>query len=264
MPTPYRADNSLSNEPSVATWSPTVPPDVLEAEVRDYLVELMPIEHAPAHLRLAFHDAGTYDERTGSGGAHGGVHLLEELQRSENAGWGQACIELLAEAKARYPILSWADLVALGGAAAVQKCGGPVIHIGLGRTDASAPAPTHRLPGGYEGAVLLKAIFARMGLGARELVALSGAHTLGHAQRRPFTPDPWVFSNSYFVQVLAQNNGALLPSDQTLVNDPELRPFVELYAEDEARFIADFAVAFRRLTWLGNDAAQNPEAAPRA
>jgi L-ascorbate peroxidase len=228
-------------------------PDVLEAEVRDYLVELMPLEHAPAHLRLAFHDAATYDQRTHSGGAHGSVHLLEELRRADNTGWGQPCIELLAEARARYPSVSWADLVAVGGAAAVKKCGGPVIQIGLGRTDASVPAPTNRLPGGYEGAGLLRAIFARMGLGARELVALSGAHTLGHAQRRPFTPDPWVFSNAYFSQVLAQNNSALLPSDQTLLDDPELRQFVELYAADESRFLADFADAFRRLTWLGND-----------
>jgi L-ascorbate peroxidase len=229
------------------------PSEGLENEVREFLVELMPLEHAPAHLRLAFHDAGTYDERTHSGGANGSVHLLEELQRADNAGWGPACMELLAEAKARFPSVSWADLVAVGGAAAVQKCGGPVIQIGFGRADASVAAPPHRLFGGYEGAVLLKASFARMGLGARELVALSGAHTLGHAQRRPFTPDPWVFSNSYFVELLAQKNDVLLVSDKALFNDPELRPFVELYAEDEARFRTDFADAFRRLTWLGND-----------
>jgi L-ascorbate peroxidase len=235
--------------------NPIVPPDGLEAEVREYLVELMPLEHAPAHLRLAFHDAGTYDMRSHTGGAHGAVRLREELQRSENTGWGQACIELLAEAKAGFPSLSWADLVAVGGAAAVKKCGGPVIEVGLGRTDASVPAPPHRLPGGYEGAGLLRATFARLGLGARELVALSGAHTLGHAQRRSFTPDPWAFSNSYFIQVLAQNDAALLPSDQALRNDPELRRFVELYADDEAHFLTDFADAFRRLTWLGNDAA---------
>jgi L-ascorbate peroxidase len=233
---------------------PSVPPDVLEAELRDYLVELMPLEYAPAHLRLAFHDAGTYDERTRTGGAHGTVHLPEELQRLDNAGWGHACLELLAEAKERWPSLSWADLVAVGGAAAVQKCGGPVIPIGLGRADASTPAPPHRLPGGYEGAFLLRAMFARMGLGARDLVALSGAHTLGHTQRRPFTPEPWVFSNSYFTELLAETNG-LITSDQALLQDPELRQFVEEYAADEPRFRADFAAAFRRLTWLGNDVA---------
>jgi L-ascorbate peroxidase len=225
----------------------------LEAEVREFLVELMPLEHAPAHLRLAFHDAGTYDQLTDTGGAHGAVHLFEELRRAENTGWGHACIEVLAEPKAHYACLSWADLIAIGGAAAVQKCGGPVIQIGLGRTDSNVPAPTNRLPGGYEGAFLLKATFARMGLGTRELVALSGAHTLGHFQRRPLTPDPWVFSNSYFVQLLTQSD-TLIQTDHALLRDPELRQLVELYAADEARFRADFADAFRRLTWLGNAA----------
>jgi plasmid stability protein len=64
----------------------TLPTESLEAEVREYLVELMPIEHAPAHLRLAFHDAGTYDTRTNSGGAHGAVRLPEELNRADNTG----------------------------------------------------------------------------------------------------------------------------------------------------------------------------------
>ena len=133
-----------------------VPSESLEAEMREFLVELMPLEHAPGHLRLAFHDAGTYDARTQTGGAHGTVHLPEELQRGDNTGWGQPCIALLAEAKASYPTVSWADLVALGGAAAIQKCGGPVIQIGLGRTDGTEPAPRNRLPAGYEGATLLK------------------------------------------------------------------------------------------------------------
>ncbi|HLZ28852.1 MAG TPA: peroxidase family protein [Chloroflexota bacterium] len=225
----------------------------LEADLRALLVELMPLEHAPAHLRLAFHDAGTYDARTRTGGAHGTVHLLEELRRGDNTGWGQPCIELLAEARNSYPWVSWADLVAVGGAAGVQKCGGPAIAIGLGRTDVSTPAPPHRLPGGYEGAGLLRAIFERMGLSARELVVLSGAHTLGHTQRRPFTSDPWVFSNSYFVELLAQREVPLLPTDGALLQDAELRAFVALYAADEALFLADFAAAFRRMTWLGND-----------
>ena len=89
-----------------------MPLERLEADLREFLVELMPIEHAPAHLRLAFHDAGTYDGRTRTGGAHGTVHLLEELRRGDNTGWGQSCIELLAEARVSYPQVSWADLVA--------------------------------------------------------------------------------------------------------------------------------------------------------
>jgi L-ascorbate peroxidase len=85
-------------------------------------------------------------------------------------------------------------------------------------------------------------------------VALLGAHTLGHTQRRPFTSHPWVFSNAYFVQLLAQDKSPLLGTDTAMVGDPDLRPFVELYAANESRFLADFADAFRRLTWLGNSA----------
>jgi L-ascorbate peroxidase len=228
-------------------------PEDLETEVREYLVELMPLEHAPAHLRLAFHDAGTYDRATGTGGAHGSVHLLEELRRADNTGWGQACMELIAEAKDAFPSVSWADLIALGGAAAVQKCGGPVIAIGLGRSDATEVSPPHRLPGGYEGAAMLKSMFARMGLGPMELVALSGAHTLGHTQRKPFTNDPSVFSNSYFSQLVELKGSILLQTDTAILDDPELRPYVELYASDEMRFWADFAEAYRRLSWLGNE-----------
>jgi L-ascorbate peroxidase len=233
----------------------------LEAELRDYLVALMPIEHAPAHVRLAFHDAGTYDRHTLSGGANGTIRLPDELQRAGNTGWGHACLELLAEAKLAFPSVSWADLIAVGAAAAVQKCGGPVVQVGLGRRDSTEPAPPHRLPGGYEGAGLLRSIFARMGLGPRELVALSGAHTLGHTQRRPFTPDTFVFSNSYFVELLATPERSILPTDQTLLSDPELRAYVEQYAGDQALFWSDFSAAFRRLTWLGSasDSTSAPE-----
>jgi L-ascorbate peroxidase len=244
-------------DPDVGHWRTKRPaatdvPAGSEAELRDYLVALMPLEHAPAHLRLAFHDAGTHDRRTASGGAHGTVRLPAELQRAANTGWGHTCVELLAEAKAAFPQVAWADLIAVGGAAAVQRCGGPVIEVGLGRRDDVDPPAGARLPGGYEGADLLKSMFLRMGLGPRELVVLAGAHTLGHTQRRPFTADLYRFSNSYFVDLLAHPECSSLPTDRALVGDPELRRYVESYAADEALFWSDFSATFRRLTWLGN------------
>jgi L-ascorbate peroxidase len=228
-------------------------PTLLETEVRDYLTELMPLEHAPSHLRLAFHDAGTYDASTGIGGAHGGIHLLDVVRRAENTGWGQECLALLDMVRERFPGLGWADAIAIGASAAILKCGGPSIELGLGRTDTDVPPPMHKLPGGYEGPVLIRKIFERMGFSAQELVVLSGAHTLGHVQRRPFTPDIWVFSNSYYRELLEFPTSTLrLITDNALLEDPELLPWVELYASDEERFFADFAVTFRKLTWLGN------------
>jgi L-ascorbate peroxidase len=226
-----------------------------EASVVDYIASLMLVEEAPAFLRLAFHDAGTYDVRTHSGGAHGAIHLIAELSRPENVGM-TSCVGLLQRIKGAFPELSWADLVALGGAAAVAKCGGPTIRIGLGRVDAPEPAPDHRLPTTDEGAAKLKVHFARMGLGPRDLVALSGGHTLGQAGGRAFTADPYRFSNSYYQALLAKDEVAdsgLLPSDRALLDDPELRHYVEAYAADAALFTSDFSAAYRRLTWLGKE-----------
>jgi len=55
------------------------------------------------------------------------------------------------------------------------------------------------------------------------------------------------------VQLVAVGRSAVLATDTELLQDAELRPLVELYARDEARFFQDFAGSFRRLTWLGND-----------
>jgi L-ascorbate peroxidase len=225
---------------------------VSEASARAFLVDLMPLEHTPAHLRLVFHDAGSYDAATGRGGMHAAIRLPEQLRRAENAGWARTCFELLGEARGEFPELSWADLIALGGTAAVERAGGPAFDIGLGRTDADESLPEHQLPSGNEGPAMLRAHFTRMGLSMRDVVALSGAHTLGHASRLAFTPDPMVFSNSYFQALLATPERAPLISDRTLVRDAEFRGWVEVYAADEACWFADFADAFRRLTWLGN------------
>jgi L-ascorbate peroxidase len=227
----------------------------LESRVRTFMRDRMPTSHAPAHLRLAFHDAGTYDVRTHSGGAHGAIHLLEEMSRSENTHLA-VCLDVLTRTKAAFPSLSWADLVAVGGAAAVEKCGGPTVRIGLGRVDAAEPAPPHRLPSSNDGPTQLRTLFTRLGLGPRELVALSGAHALGYAGGRPFTREPNRFSNAYFRALLEDPPDpalGLLPSDRALLAEPDLRVHVERYATDEAAFFADFADAYRRLTWLGKD-----------
>src|SRR4029078_10842833 len=133
-----------------------------------------------------------------------------------NTGWGHACVDLLAEGKLAFPSVLWADLVAVGAAAAVQRCGRPIIEVGLGRTDGTQAAPAQRLPGGWEGAALLKTVFARMGLEPRVIFLLSCAPTLGHTLRQSFTRDPLVFSNSYFVELLQTPERFTLPTDRTL------------------------------------------------
>ncbi|KAL8227472.1 hypothetical protein R6Q57_015056 [Mikania cordata] len=79
-----------------------------------------------------------------------------------------------------------------------------------------------------------------MGLSDKDIVALSGGHTLGkaHPERsgfdeKPWTKDPLKFDNSYFVELLKGDSNELLklPTDKALVEDPKFRCYVELYAE---------------------------------
>ena len=43
----------------------------------------------------------------------------------------------------------------------------------------------------------------------------------------------------------------MLPSDLALIQDPEFKKYVEIYAADETLFFNDFAAAFSKLLELG-------------
>lgn len=75
----------------------------------------------------------------------------------------------------------------MGGALAVEQAGGPKIRMRYGRIDAMEPSKEGALPGALppwkeaNPAAHLRAVFGRMGFADREIVALSGAHTIGRA-----------------------------------------------------------------------------------
>jgi catalase (peroxidase I) len=92
--------------------------------------------------------------------------------------------------------VSNADLIALAAAKAVAVCGGPSIPVLVGRQDATAADPPGRMVSEKAGVEALKLNFADKGLGVKEMVVLSGAHTLGgymqsaqQRQKRQWGPD---------------------------------------------------------------------------
>ncbi len=90
---------------------------------------------APVLLRLAFHDAGTFSQSQGQGGANASV--IFELKRPENSGLARAwkVIEQTSQelkGTAAEGRVSLADLIALGGAYAVSVTGGPSIKVHIG------------------------------------------------------------------------------------------------------------------------------------
>jgi adenylate cyclase len=220
-------------------------------KLRMVLLNSIPIQKAPLLLRLAFHDAATYSKSANSGGPNGSIRLPEELAREVNRGLEPA-IELLKPIKARYPQYSWADLIAIGGAVAIERCGGPSIQIPIGRKDVDTANGDGLIPGRGLTMEQLKARFRDMGMTPQEMVALSGAHSIGRVDGSPFT-DTWLkFTNAYYKLLLCGDKcGHMLPTDRALVTDPECKEYVERYANDQNVFFEDFANAYRRLTLLG-------------
>ncbi|PPS10207.1 hypothetical protein GOBAR_AA10438 [Gossypium barbadense] len=156
------------------------------------------------------------------------------------------------------------------GVVAVEVTGGPTIDFVPGRKDSDICPKEGRLPNATKGAPHLKDIFYRMGLSGKDIVALSGGHTLGraHPERSgfdgPWTNEPLKFDNSYFVELLkGESEGLLkLPTDIALMDYPEFREYVELYAKDEDAFFRDYAESHKRLSELGFDPSSsrsNPE-----
>lgn len=209
-------------------------------------------------LRLAWHDAGTYDVSTKTGGANGSIRFEEEYTHGSNAGL-KIAIDLLEPIKAKNPRITYADLYQLSGVVAVEVTGGPTIEFIPGRRDSSVCPREGRLPDAKKGAPHLRDIFYRMGLTDKDIVALSGGHTLGraHPERSGFegvwTKEPLKFDNSYFLELLkGESEGLLkLPTDKALLEDPEFRRYVELYAKDEDAFFKDYAESHKKLSELG-------------
>ncbi|NP_001132505.1 putative L-ascorbate peroxidase 4 [Zea mays] len=213
---------------------------------------------APIMLRLAWHDAGTYDLKTKTGGANGSIRYEEEYTHGSNAGL-KIAIDLLEPIKAKNPKITYADLYQLAGVVAVEVTGGPTVEFIPGRRDSSVCPREGRLPDAKKGAPHLRDIFYRMGLSDKDIVALSGGHTLGraHPERSGFdgawTKEPLKFDNSYFLELLNEESEGLLklPTDKALLSDPEFRRYVELYAKDEDAFFKDYAESHKKLSELG-------------
>nr|QGP73784.1 L-ascorbate peroxidase-like [Sedum alfredii] len=210
---------------------------------------------AAGMLRLVFHDAGTYDTQDSSGGMNGSIIL--ELDRPENTGLNKS-VKIVKKAKSEVDTVipvSWADMIAVAGAEAVSLCGGPTIPIRLGRMDSMEADPEGKLPEETLDASSLKQCFQQKGFSVQELVALSGAHTLGN---KGFG-NPTVFDNSYYKILLEKpwvNSGGMtnmigLPTDRALAEDKECLRWIEKYANDQSSFFNDFSSAYKKLVNSG-------------
>ncbi|KIZ06814.1 hypothetical protein MNEG_1131 [Monoraphidium neglectum] len=249
----------------------------------------------PILIRLAWHDSGTFDENIKQawpkpGGATASIRFNPEIGHGANAGL-QAALDLVEPVKQKYPLVSYADLYQMASAIGVEIAGGPAIPLRYGRVDVESPedcAPEGRLPsaghpfsdGSKTPADHLRKIFYRMGLNDKDIVALSGAHTLGRSrpersgwgkEETKYTTAPnnppgsapggqswtanWLtFDNSYFVEVKAKRDADLLilPTDAAVFEDEGFRQYAEKYAEDQDAFFKDYVESHLKLSELGS------------
>ncbi|CAN1262794.1 Lignin-forming anionic peroxidase [Linum perenne] len=167
-------------------------------------------------------------------------------------------------------IVSCADIVAVAARDASEAVGGPTWSVNLGRRDSTS-------------ANRMVQLFDNKGLSARDMVALSGSHTIGQARcvtfrgriygnaydidanfastRRRQCPSaagngdgnlaamdlvtPNSFDNNYF-RNLMQRRG-LLQSDQVLFSGGSTDGIVQEYSRNPRLFTSDFAAAMVRM-----------------
>ncbi|XP_020958815.1 peroxidase 47-like isoform X3 [Arachis ipaensis] len=191
--------------------------------------------------------------------------------------------DIKEELERQCPGVSCADILALAARDAVFFAGGPVYDIPKGRKDGtrSKIEDTINLPSPNFNASDLIKMFGQHGFSAQEMVALSGAHTIGVARcssfknrltkvdpnlnsefaktlsrtcsagdnaEQPFDETRDDFDNLYF-DALVSGNG-VLTSDQTLFTSPRTRNFVNSYAQNQALFFLDFQQAMVKMSLL--------------
>ncbi|KAK8961040.1 Cationic peroxidase 1 [Platanthera guangdongensis] len=183
--------------------------------------------------------------------------------------------------------VSCADILAVAARDSVVSLGGPSWTVKLGRRDATTASfstANSDLPNPASDLSTLITAFSNKGLSTNDLVALSGAHTIGQARCATFRTriynetnidssyatslqancpsvggdgnlsdldlqTPAAFDNNYYVN-LASKKG-LLHSDQQLFNGGSTDSQVTSYTNNAGQFSSDFAAAMVKMGDIG-------------
>ncbi|KAL5732998.1 hypothetical protein ACOSP7_032341 [Xanthoceras sorbifolium] len=240
-------------------------------------------------LRLFFHDCFV-------NGCDGSI-LLDDTSSftgeknaapNRNSARGFEVIDAIKSAVERVcpGVVSCADVLAIAARDSVEFLGGPTWNVKLGRRDArtaSQAAANNSIPPPTSNLNQLISSFSSVGLSTRDLVALSGAHTIGQSRCVQFRPriynetnidssfartrqsncpratgsgdnnlapldlqTPTSFENNYFKNLI--NNKGLLHSDQQLFNGGgSTDSIVRTYSSSPNTFTSDFVAAMIKM-----------------
>ncbi|EMS66985.1 Peroxidase 4 [Triticum urartu] len=182
-------------------------------------------------------------------------------------------------------VVSCADVLAIAARDSVVALGGPNWAVKVGRRDsttASFSGANNNIPPPTSGLANLTSLFAAQGLSQKDMVALSGSHTIGQARCTNFRAHiynetdidsgfagtrqsgcppnsgsgdnnlapldlqtPIAFENNYYKNLVAKKG--LLHSDQELFNGGATDPLVQYYASSQSAFFADFVAGMIKM-----------------
>ncbi|KAM7522001.1 hypothetical protein LguiA_011903 [Lonicera macranthoides] len=183
-------------------------------------------------------------------------------------------------------VVSCADILSVAARDSAVLLGGPSWEVELGRRDsttASLSAVNSNLPSFTMDLADLISTFSKKGFTPKEMVALSGAHTIGQAKCMTFrgriynettidssvatslksncpsnggdnnlspldATSPVIFDNAYYKNLV--NNKGLLHSDHQLFSGGSTDSQVTTYSNDPHAFYADFASAMVKMANL--------------
>lgn len=256
----------------------------------------------PATIRLFFHDCFVQGCDASVIVASSGGNTAEK-DHSDNlslAGDGfdtviKAKEAVDADPKCRNKV-SCADILALATRDVIALAGGPSYAVELGRLDgltSTSSSVNGKLPQPSSNLKQLNSLFAANGLSQTDMIALSGAHTVGfsHCNRissriygNPVDPTvnktylaqlrsqcprnvdpniainidpdtPRTFDNAYYKNL--QQRMGLLTSDQVLFEDSRSRPTVNAWANNKQAFENAFVTAITKLGRIGVKTGRN-------
>ncbi|BAB63625.1 putative peroxidase [Oryza sativa Japonica Group] len=246
---------------------------------------------APGLIRLHFHDCFGCDAsvllaRTATEASELDAPPNETIRPS--ALMAVAQLRALLDDACSGAVVSCADILTLAARDSVRLVGGPEYRVPLGRRDGATIAARERVVAAFpppsSNVTALLAAVAKIGLDAADLVALSGAHTLGVSRCISFddrlfpqvdaTMDarfaahlrlscpaknttnttaidvrtPNAFDNKYYVDLLSRQG--LLTSDQVLFSDGRTRGLVGRFAVDQPEFFRRFAFSMVKMSQI--------------
>eukprot|EP00798_Chlamydomonas_sp_ICE-L_P018619 gene18619-25134_t len=227
-------------------------------------------------LRMAFHDAGTYQTDTDEGGANGSIMRELDFSIFTQHNGLQACAAIMEVIAVQVrttgcPELTYADAIQVVGAAAVAATGGPMCDMLMGRPDAAVADDTSVLPSHCHDVTILIDGFTRNGFTdpATSLVVLSGAHNIGRSQVTgqsmcsrglgPLTAAPNSFDGHFYNEVV-DNTGrrGWFDSDDTLAdNGAPTATLMTTFARDHGAFLDAWCPHYRESSLLGVDPVAN-------